>query len=378
MSSPEKKPVDPKTVGGTSGDKKPRRSATPPTQHRDRSLSRRPRRSRTKDARQCEVVVEHVIEKTVAGASYPMLTRTNYQEWSLVMKVNFQAQGFWEAIDPGDCDDREDQLALAALLRAPVPNDMWSTLARKGMAKEAWEAVKTIRVSVQGVHDSNAQELRRRLAEIHFKEGETVDDFSLRITALVDNLCTLGDHISDAEVVKKMLHVVPESLSQAAVAIEMLLDLNATSVEEVTGRLRIFEQRHAKPKPPTNAMGRLLLCEHDWLARQKARRDQDAGGGKRQGRGRGRDGSSRDGRDGSGSSSGRPPPNDPCHNCGKTAHWSRHCRNKKKEEAHVAQTEEEHTLLLSAADINDAAIQIPTPRITNVTPAPPTPMQLDE
>ena len=63
---------------------------------------------RTRDARQREVVVKHVVEKTVAAASYPMLTRTNYQEWSLEMKVNIQAQGLWEAIDPGDCDERDD------------------------------------------------------------------------------------------------------------------------------------------------------------------------------------------------------------------------------------------------------------------------------
>jgi hypothetical protein len=53
-----------------------------------------------------------------------------------VMTVNFQAQGLWEAIDPSDCDEHEDCLALAALLRS-VPNDMWSTLARKKMTREA-------------------------------------------------------------------------------------------------------------------------------------------------------------------------------------------------------------------------------------------------
>lgn len=77
--------------------------------------------------------------------------------------------------------------------------------------------MKTIRVDVQRVHDWNAQQLQREFADIHFKEGETVDDFSLRITSLADNLHTLGDTITDAEVVKEMLQVVPETLSQAAV-----------------------------------------------------------------------------------------------------------------------------------------------------------------
>jgi hypothetical protein len=46
-----------------------------------------------------------------------------------------------------DCDECEDRLTLAALL-CSVPNDMWSTLARKKMAREAWEAVKTVRVGM--------------------------------------------------------------------------------------------------------------------------------------------------------------------------------------------------------------------------------------
>jgi hypothetical protein len=46
-----------------------------------------------------------------------------------------------------------------------------------------------------------------------FKEGESVNEFGIRIMTLATNLRTLGDNISDAEVVKKMLQVVPERLS---------------------------------------------------------------------------------------------------------------------------------------------------------------------
>jgi hypothetical protein len=46
-----------------------------------------------------------------------------------------------------------------------------------------------------------------------FKEGESVTEFGIRITTLSTNLRTLGDNISDTEVVKKMLQVVPKRLS---------------------------------------------------------------------------------------------------------------------------------------------------------------------
>ena len=102
----------------------------------------------------------------------------------------------------------------------------------------------------------------------------------------------------------------------------MLLDLNITAVEEVTRRLLVFEQRHAKLKPPTYSMGWLLLLEKDWLAWQKARRDQEGSNsgssssnrGKRRGRGRGRSGGTATTRDGLGSNSNQPSPGGPCRN----------------------------------------------------------------
>jgi hypothetical protein len=39
-----------------------------------------------------------VVEKSTAGIVYPMLMRTNYTEWSVVMHVNLQAAGLWEAV----------------------------------------------------------------------------------------------------------------------------------------------------------------------------------------------------------------------------------------------------------------------------------------
>jgi uncharacterized protein (DUF924 family) len=98
----------------------------------------------------------------------------------------------WEAIDLGDCDEHENRLALAALLGS-VPNDMWSMLSRKKMAREALEAVKTICVGVQRVHDSNAQQLRRKFADIEFKDGESVDEFHL---ASPPSLITCGPSVT--------------------------------------------------------------------------------------------------------------------------------------------------------------------------------------
>jgi hypothetical protein len=130
----------------------------------------------------------------------------------------------------------------------------------KRSARATWDAIKTVRVGVERVRESKVQQLRRDFAAITWKEGETAEDFSVRITGLANNLRTLGDDISDAIVVRKMLDVVPEHLEQVAVAAETFLDLNTVSVEELIGRLHAVEQRHRKPATPVvDSQGRLLL-----------------------------------------------------------------------------------------------------------------------
>ena len=67
-----------------------------------------------------------------------------------------------------------------------------------------------------------------------------VDDFSVRITGLANSITTLSGSISEKETV---LQVVPDHLEQVAISIEILLDVNDLTMEEVTGKLRNIEQR---------------------------------------------------------------------------------------------------------------------------------------
>jgi hypothetical protein len=230
--------------------------------------------------------------------------------------------------------------------------------------------------------------LCREFAGVEFKDGESVVKFSLRITTLTDNLRTLGDDVRESEVVKKLLQVVPEYLEQAAVTCEMILDLNATLVEEVTSRLCVFECRHNKNKPPTNAMGRLMLTKDEWTVRDKVNREQggpstgspsSSGGrntthGKPHGRGGARGssggGSSVDSRPGT--NSARSIYDDVCKACGKRGHWSKDYRSRPtKEQAHVAQ-DDEQTLLLVEACVDFQGESIPLAATPPRSVAPPT------
>jgi hypothetical protein len=369
-------------IGDGSGEEKVQPSRSP-RRHRGRSGSRHRSGSR---------IVERVVEHSSANVAWPMLTRTNYPEWALVMEVNYQTLRVWDAVDIGIDEDpdedeyQQDRQAMACLLRS-VPSEMWGTLGRKRTVKEAWDAVKILRVGDGRARDASVQQLRREFGALAFKDGESVSEFGIRITSLAVNLRILGDNISDVEVVKKLLHVVPDRLSQAAVSLEMFLDLNTASIEDVVGRLRVFEER-GKPKEVTDGMGLLLLCEEDWEARRQARHEQESSGGggslssrgKDRGRGRGRGGagsSSRDGQFGKNAGAGnagggRPPPGTLCNSCGKKGHWARDCKGKrKKAAAHVAQAEEEEDRALMLISVESVVTAPHAPLLHSSAPPPP-------
>jgi hypothetical protein len=59
-----------------------------------------------------------VREIDVGPANWPLLPKTNYTEWALIMKIKLQARNFWEAIEPGDVTLQEDRMALDAITSA--------------------------------------------------------------------------------------------------------------------------------------------------------------------------------------------------------------------------------------------------------------------
>ncbi|KAK1648821.1 hypothetical protein QYE76_066626 [Lolium multiflorum] len=144
----------------------------PPADNRRPSASPARRRGRSVIRGGGEIVArERVVREGSGSAQYPTLTRTNYAEWAMVMRVQLQAQHLWDAIVYGGDDDGDDRAALAALLRA-VPPELVRTLAAKDCAKTAWETIKTMRLGTGRIREAKAQTRRREWEELRFKTGE--------------------------------------------------------------------------------------------------------------------------------------------------------------------------------------------------------------
>ena len=66
----------------------------------------------------------------VSGTSWSTLTRTNYGEWSVTMKVKLRAQRLWNTINKGTDNEEDDMSALETILTA-VPTEYREPLGAK-------------------------------------------------------------------------------------------------------------------------------------------------------------------------------------------------------------------------------------------------------
>lgn len=72
--------------------------------------------SRTHDTR-CpwDVVIERVVRESGNSRKWPQLARTNYNLWSLFMKLKLQAHYLRDAIKHGDVEFHDDRMAPEAI-----------------------------------------------------------------------------------------------------------------------------------------------------------------------------------------------------------------------------------------------------------------------
>jgi hypothetical protein len=83
----------------------------------------------------CSAAVEHVVLNSGA-VELPLLTKTNYHEWSMIVQVSLEAMELWDVVEAVSNDRAKDRRALSAILHA-MPSEMKVRLALKKSVKEA-------------------------------------------------------------------------------------------------------------------------------------------------------------------------------------------------------------------------------------------------
>lgn len=213
------------------------------------------------------LVIHRVTKEVSSSGAFPMLTKTNYFDWAALMRVMLQARSLWDAVSVGTDDYVEDRMALEVIAKA-VPTELMGTIASKATAKIAWDAISTMHVGVERVRKAKANTLRREFDGLKFRDGETVDEFGVRINRIAHQLTVLNNACAEEEIVRKFLQALPPRYAQISMAIETFLDLSKISVEELIGRLKSAEERHGLG---SGSIASLNLTEDELIARVAAK-----------------------------------------------------------------------------------------------------------
>ncbi|XP_014751620.1 uncharacterized protein LOC106865632 [Brachypodium distachyon] len=251
-------------------------------------------------------------DHNLQSTQFPMLTRSNYGEWSILMKKT---------------------------------------------AKDAWDALKSMRMGSAAVREVRAQGLCKEFEAFGFRSGETIDDRIMRLTTLVGKMADQGEVVTEGKMVRKFLRAVPRQFALVAYTMDTTIDLDTTSIEDIAGRLKGAEERLAQDGEG-GAGSQLLLTEAEWRARSKCHDDDGSGssGGSKSRGGRKRGKGKAAAKPAPPAAAGDEPAKDQYRYCGKLGHWACDCRKKKKDEAQLVQhaggDDDEPTLLMATAAIS--------------------------
>jgi hypothetical protein len=175
--------------------------------------------------------IQAIVRDVGPSSGWPTLTKTNYVEWAVMMRVRLQVRHMWEAVRYSDIDYYEDRRALDALI-AVVPPEMQFSLFKKRTAKEVWDAIIVAHIGSDRIHKTTLEALGKEWENLTFKPDEDVNDFALRLNTLQQKMVQFGDDTYGEErAIEKLFRCISEKYKQTARSIESLLDHSTISIE---------------------------------------------------------------------------------------------------------------------------------------------------
>jgi hypothetical protein len=102
---------------------------------------------------------------------------------------------------------------------------MVMALTEHDTAAKAWEAIRQMCISEDRVKKAWAKQLKRQLERMEMEDSETITGFAQKLITLVGEIRSLGEKISDEDVIERLFSVVPGRFANVVNTIEQWGDL---------------------------------------------------------------------------------------------------------------------------------------------------------
>ena len=202
-------------------------------------------------------------ETSSVSIQCPLLNATNYNIWTMRMRLLLKVHKVWDTVEPGSEDVDKNDIARALIFQS-VPESLTLQIGELETAKEVWESIKTKNVGAERVKEARLQTLMAEFERAKMKETDTIEDFAGRLSEITTKSAALGEKIEAPKLVKKFLNSLPRKRFIHIIAsLEQILDLNKTSFEDIVGRMKVYEERICDEEEDQANEGKLMYANHD-------------------------------------------------------------------------------------------------------------------
>ncbi|GJX66994.1 uncharacterized mitochondrial protein-like protein [Tanacetum coccineum] len=162
------------------------------------------------------------------------------------------------------------------------------------IGKEMWETIKTRNLGADRVKETRLQTLIMDFENLKMSDNDNIDAYAVKLSGIASKSATLGEVMSEHNLVKKFLTSLPRYFIHIVVALDQVLDLKTNWFEDVVGRLKAYEERVKQEDKVNDSQEKLLYVRPEYpnynndLSEGRGRGSYSRGHGRGRGQGDGR------------------------------------------------------------------------------------------
>ncbi|GJU76858.1 retrovirus-related pol polyprotein from transposon TNT 1-94 [Tanacetum coccineum] len=185
----------------------------------------------------------------------PMLEKDMYDSWKSIMELyipkKYSELSATEAIQ-ADCDIKATNIILQGL-----PPEVYALVSNHKVAKELWERIQLLMQGTSLTKQERECKLYDEFDKFAYKKGETLREFYLRFSLLLNDMNIYNMKLEQFQVNTKFLNTLPPEWSKFVTDVKLVRDLHTTNIDQLhaylgqhefhANEVRLMHERNSDP-----------------------------------------------------------------------------------------------------------------------------------
>ncbi|GKD55581.1 hypothetical protein Tco_1288968 [Tanacetum coccineum] len=165
----------------------------------------------------------------------PMLEKDMYDSWKSIMELYMMnrqdVRMILESVEnviQADCDVKATNIILQGL-----PPEVYALVSNHKVAKELWERIQLLMQGTSLTKQERECKLYDEFDKFAYKKGETLRDFYLRFSLLLNDMNIYNMKLEQFQVNTKFLNTLPTKWSKFVTDVKLVRDLHTTNIDKL-------------------------------------------------------------------------------------------------------------------------------------------------